>query len=123
MGTAAGRDLGRLRNSLAKLEVVWADPIRVSRYRPRNEGGTALDQVEEARVLDVFALRDHLVGDYRHYAESFFTIRDESIDEFVKDQLDSGLLWPDPMLQLNPAFEPGGFVDDLVDEGLLDAAC
>jgi hypothetical protein len=55
--------------------------------------------------MDVFALRDQLVADYRHYAESFFTIRDERIGAFVEDQLASGLLWPDPMLQLNPAFE------------------
>ena len=73
--------------------------------------------------MDVFALRDRLVGDYRHYAESFFTIRDERIRAFVEDQLESGLLWPDPMLQLNPAFEPGGHVDDLVAEGLLHPGC
>ncbi|MGH2947553.1 MAG: DEAD/DEAH box helicase [Solirubrobacteraceae bacterium] len=73
--------------------------------------------------MDVFALRDQLVRDYRHYAESFFTIRDERIREFVEAQLESGLLWPDPMLQLNPAFEPGGYVDELVDAGLLDLLC
>jgi superfamily II DNA/RNA helicase/very-short-patch-repair endonuclease len=73
--------------------------------------------------MDVFALRDQLVADYRHYAESFFTIRDERIRAFVEDQLESGLLWPDPMLQLNPAFEPGGFVDELVSEGVLHPQC
>ncbi len=73
--------------------------------------------------MDVFALRDQLISDYRHYAESFFTIRDQRIREFVEDQLESGLLWPDPMLQLNPAFEPGGLVDDLVAEDLLHPEC
>ena len=58
--------------------------------------------------MDVFALRDQLVKDYRHYAESFLTIKDERIREHVERELDEGLLWPDPALQLNPAFESGG---------------
>jgi ATP-dependent helicase YprA (DUF1998 family)/very-short-patch-repair endonuclease len=33
------------------------------------------------------------------------------------------LLWPDPIVQLNPAFQPAGTVDDLVDEGLLHQRC
>jgi len=33
--------------------------------------------------LHVFALRNPLVPDYRHYAQSVFTIRDECIREFV----------------------------------------
>ena len=58
--------------------------------------------------MDVFALRDQLVEDYRHYAESFLTIKDERVREHVERELDEGLLWPDPALQLNPAFESGG---------------
>ncbi len=69
--------------------------------------------------MDVFSLRDQLVADYRHYAESFFSIRDEQVRAFVETQLESGLLWPDPMLQLNPAFEPGGYVDELAADGTL----
>jgi ATP-dependent helicase YprA (DUF1998 family) len=73
--------------------------------------------------MDVFALRDQLVADYRHYAESFLTIKDGRIREYVERELDDGLLWPDPPLQLNPAFEPGGYIDDLVHEGLLHQEC
>jgi|tagenome__1003787_1003787.scaffolds.fasta_scaffold20955301_3 hypothetical protein len=73
--------------------------------------------------MDVFALRDKLVGDYRRYAESFLTIRDERIAEHVQAKLDEGLLWPDPPLQLNPAFEPGGFIDELIDAGVLHDEC
>ena len=74
-------------------------------------------------ALDVFALRDQLVEDYRHYAESFLTIKDERIREHVERELDGGLLWPDPALQLNPAFEPGGRIDDLVRDGRLHPEC
>jgi hypothetical protein len=46
--------------------------------------------------MDVFALRDQLVSDYRHYAQSFLTIKDERIREYVRRELDEGLLWPGP---------------------------
>jgi hypothetical protein len=32
--------------------------------------------------MDVFALHGQLVGDYRHYAESFLTIKDERIRDY-----------------------------------------
>jgi ATP-dependent helicase YprA (DUF1998 family)/very-short-patch-repair endonuclease len=73
--------------------------------------------------VDVFALRDQLIKDYRHYAESFLTIRDDRIRAHVAEELDNGLLWPDPALQLNPAFESGGLVDQLVEEGVLHPEC
>ena len=73
--------------------------------------------------MDVFALREKLVGDYRRYAESFLAIRDDRIREHVTQKLDDGLLWPDPPLQLNPAFESGGFIDALIDEGVLHDEC
>lgn len=41
----------------------------------------------------------------------------------MDQQLESGLLWPEPLIQLNPAFEPGHWVDELVDEGLLHPVC
>ena len=73
--------------------------------------------------MDVFALREKLVGDYRRYAESFLTIRDERIAAHVQAKLDEGLLWPDPPLQLNPSFEPGGLIDGLIDDGVLHDEC
>jgi superfamily II DNA/RNA helicase/very-short-patch-repair endonuclease len=73
--------------------------------------------------MDVFALRDHLVRDYRHYVESFLTIRDERIDATVKEELERGLLWPEPRLQLNPRFATGGLIDELSDDGVLHEEC
>ena len=34
-------------------------------------------------------------------------------------ELKNGLLWPEPLLQLNPSFEPGGYIDELIDAGQL----
>lgn len=57
--------------------------------------------------MNVFELRDRLVKDYKSYVSSFITIKDIRIEEYVRDALDEGLLWPEPLTQLNPAFEAG----------------
>ncbi|MGE5113697.1 MAG: hypothetical protein ACM3JB_22770, partial [Acidobacteriaceae bacterium] len=71
--------------------------------------------------MDVFALRDRVVDDYKRYIESFVRIRDERIEKFVRNEFASGVLWPDPVLQLNPAYEPGPTLDDLVAKGTVAA--
>lgn len=73
--------------------------------------------------MDVFALRDALIRDYADYVRSFIEIRDPRIREQVDRELEAGRLWPDPLIQLNPGFEPGGSIDDLVAEGLLHTEC
>ena len=69
--------------------------------------------------MDVFDLRDRLTATYRDYATSFMRFRDDRIRSRVEDALDSGKLWPHPRVGLNPAFEQGGTIDELVAEGLL----
>ena len=66
--------------------------------------------------MNVFDLRDLLIEDYQRYIASFIHIKDSRIKEYVDRELEGGLLWPDPLIQLNPAFEPGHWVDELVDE-------
>jgi len=73
--------------------------------------------------MDVFALRNQLVDDYAAYIESFINISDRRIREHVTAELHQGLLWPDPLLQLNPNFEPGDWIDDLVADGVLHPEC
>ena len=53
--------------------------------------------------MDVFALRNRVVDDYKRYIESFVRIRDEYIEKFVREKFASGALWPDPILQ-QPSF-------------------
>ena len=69
--------------------------------------------------MDVFGLRDRLIDDYRDYTSGFLTIRDERVRAYVDDQIDQGLLWPDPKVQLSPSFEAGAWIDDLVDQQTL----
>jgi superfamily II DNA/RNA helicase len=69
--------------------------------------------------FDVFALRDHVVREYREYVESFIHIRDQRIERFVQDMLAQGELWPDAVLQLNPGYEPADTLVDLAAAGMI----
>ncbi len=73
--------------------------------------------------MDAFALRNRLVADYQSYTRSFIKIRDPRIAAFVEDALNAGAFWPEPLLQLNPTFLPGGTVDDLIAQGMLHPEC
>ncbi len=73
--------------------------------------------------MDVFHLRDQLVEDYREYVESFIQIKDERIRGTVEEAIENGLLWPAPLVQLNPTFESGETVDELVADGTLHPEC
>ena len=70
-------------------------------------------------MMDVFRLRDQVISEYRGYSEGFVKIADERIQGTVNDAYDKGLLWPDPRIGLNPSFEPGATVDELVGSGRL----
>jgi ATP-dependent helicase YprA (DUF1998 family) len=69
--------------------------------------------------MDVFSLRDRVVGEYRDYVESFVNILDVKIEDFVRDRLQGGELWPEAVLQLNPAYEPGLTLGELASQGTI----
>ena len=73
--------------------------------------------------MDVFALCDRLIADYAAYIKSFIHIQDSRIRQAVDCELRDGLLWPAPLLQLPPSFEPGVWVENLVDTGILHPEC
>jgi hypothetical protein len=61
--------------------------------------------------MDVFRLCRRLVDDYGSYVSSFIRTKDERIEEEVISSLGEGLLWPDPLIHLNPSFEAGKTID------------
>ena len=79
--------------------------------------------VREQKALDIFKLRDEVIGDYRNYIESFLEIRDRRVAEFVRQELDKGYLWRDPLIQINPAYKKGADIDALINEGILNSEC
>src|SRR3990172_10240526 len=69
--------------------------------------------------MDVFRLREAVVGEYRDYVESFVRVLDPRIDGFVREKLAAGELWPDAVLQLNPAYVATDTLGELAQNGTL----
>ena len=73
--------------------------------------------------MNVFELRKRLIQDYSSYVQGFFKIKDGRIKEKVNTALDEGLLWLESLIQLNPSFESGKTIEELVQEGMLHPEC
>src|SRR5688572_17213784 len=73
--------------------------------------------------MDVFTFRDTLVAEYQRFTRSFVTIRAADIEAHVDREYAAERFWPAPMVQLNPAFVPGGDIGTFVAEGLLHPEC
>ena len=73
--------------------------------------------------MDIFRYREELIGDYSAYVKGFLGIQDDAIGQFIHSRLDGGFLWPEPLVQLNPAFVEGPTIDELVDQKKLHATC
>ena len=69
--------------------------------------------------MDVFKLREEVVKEYREYVSSFINILDPRVDEFVRGRLEEGELWPDPALQLNPAYQPAESLGELAAQSII----
>ncbi len=68
----------------------------------------------------IFDLHAATLKDYRDFVRSFLFIADDRARAFVEQALaDESPLWPEPLVQLSPAYELGSSVEDLVREGLL----
>ncbi len=74
--------------------------------------------------MSIFALSDQLVQDYARYVQSFLTISDDHIREFIeRELLQEGKLWPEPLVQVNPSYELAELVSDLCAQGKLHPLC
>ena len=69
--------------------------------------------------MDVFKIHRNVICDYADYTQSFIKIADRRISERVHNGIEDGLLWPEPLLQLNPSFEPGRSIEEFVGAGVL----
>lgn len=74
----------------------------------------------QLRGMDVFSLRDSVVGEYRKFATSFTTIYAEDIREQVEAIYADGRFWPEPLIQINPSYKRGSSLGELVAGGALD---
>lgn len=69
--------------------------------------------------MNIFSLRDTLVEDYARFARSFTTILADDIKRQVDAEYESGKYWPEPLIQLNPKFQPAEDTATLVRQGVL----
>ncbi|MCS6899123.1 MAG: DEAD/DEAH box helicase [Myxococcales bacterium] len=76
-----------------------------------------------APSMDVFALRDAVVDEYKKFATSFTKIHARDIREQVEAIYRRGKYWPEPLLQINPSYQQGATVDELVAAGILEPLC
>ncbi|NCV02489.1 MAG: DEAD/DEAH box helicase, partial [Proteobacteria bacterium] len=77
----------------------------------------------DVSARDIFDLREDIVGTYQRYVRGFSYIKDTQIALEVEKHLDGDGIWPAPLVQLNPSFEPGESVEELASRGVLDPAC
>jgi hypothetical protein len=69
--------------------------------------------------MNVFEVHRKIIADYEKYIRSFITISDSEIEKEVDHELKRGKLWPEPLLQFNPAFSLAGKVADLARDKLV----
>jgi Lhr-like helicase len=69
--------------------------------------------------LNVFDLDRALITDYERFARSFTRIRAPDLRRQIEDIYASRRFWPEPLLSINPHFEPGDDIADLVASGTL----
>jgi hypothetical protein len=64
--------------------------------------------------MSIFDLHDQVLGDYRDFVRSFFTVADANARAYVERALvEEARLWPGFLLQVSPSYARGTTVDDL----------
>ena len=63
--------------------------------------------------MNVFELRNQLMGDYGAFARSFTKIKSADIRDQLQEIYAGDRFWPEPLLQINPNYMVGPTVADL----------
>ena len=74
-------------------------------------------------VLDVFALRDSVVDEYKQFATSFTTIHAQDIHEQVAAIYAEQRYWPEPLIQINPSYKRSTDIGALAANGVVNPGC
>lgn len=74
--------------------------------------------------MDVFNVHEKVISDYSEYVQSFLSVADEKAKAFINEKLIAERkLWPEALIQLNPAYEKAGTVEQLAEAGRLHPEC
>jgi Lhr-like helicase len=71
--------------------------------------------------MNIFDLDTSLVKDYERFTRSFTKIRSEDIRTEIDKIYGSGKFWPEPLISINPHYERGKSIQELVEENTLHA--
>src|SRR5581483_4071595 len=69
--------------------------------------------------LDVFSLRDFVVGEYKNFATSFTTIYADDLRQQIEAIYATERYWPEPLIQINPNYRRTTTVEQLAAHGVL----
>ncbi|NPV09928.1 MAG: DEAD/DEAH box helicase, partial [Anaerolineae bacterium] len=74
--------------------------------------------------MNIFEMRGFIIDEYSDYVRSFLPIADSRVRAFVEARLlEQPSLWPDALIQLNPAYAKGDTVAELAGAGVLHPLC
>ena len=85
--------------------------------------GSGGREAGDAPALDVFALRDSVVDEYKRFATSFTAVHAPDIREQVEAIYAENRYWPEPLIQINPSYKRSTDLGALVADGVLDPGC
>lgn len=69
--------------------------------------------------MNIFNVHQRIIQDYRSYLESFMLMKDARVAETIRERLNDGALFPEPLIQFNPSFEYGKSLAELTKDNLL----
>lgn len=67
----------------------------------------------------IFDLHAAVIDDYRQFVESFIHIADDRIRAAVERTIADQRLWPEPLVQVSPAYAAAPTVDELAQDGII----
>ena len=82
-----------------------------------------MSTVPATPALDIFALRDSVIDEYKQFATSFTTIHASDIKTQVEAIYAEERYWPEPLIQINPSYKRTTDIKSLVAQGALDPTC
>lgn len=73
--------------------------------------------------MDVFSVRDATVRQFADYLLHSLRVADERLRNWLYENLKKGIFWPEPLIQLNPSYEFGCTLEDLVSQDKVHNDC
>ncbi len=70
-------------------------------------------------MKNVFEIRKNLIDEFKRFSQSFVSPKADDIKEFLNREEYTDKYWPEPLLQINPHYERGENVTNLVAQGIL----